>query len=473
MPAPACWPCGHGCGGGLQRRGEVGGREAAEGATPEAVASVCSIRASSWRTRSGAESSPGGSPGGRAGQGLGAHAVLAAEARRGDLVQDIALAAGLLAVVLAAAALAQAVEHLVLAGRAGEACVARGDLRLASLQLDRPGPPLRLDALEEGLAREQLRRPARPRARPPRCAVRRGPARGRPRRWRSSAWRARQARDRTWPAPAGRASPCARAPRARARGGSETRVRSRPVYRPKARRSLARATTSGARSQGQPQGGDRRHLRAIAAHGRGGHASAAPPRRRGSRPRRAASSASSEAASASSRASVSAGSLRSSTGWRRKPSIAGAVGQRGVEQPGRCPAGRRRSRPGPPSRAARPAPPAGAVRPAATSGRDDLADQARDALQHVDRRVVAGVGERAREHDVPVEDRARGVGDRLVHVVAVDQHRVERRDRAARRSCRRARAGAAAGRTRSACSRAWRAARRSPGRPRAGPSRSA
>ena len=65
--------------------------------------------------------------------------------------------------------------------------------------------------------------------------------------------------------------------------------------------------------------------------------------------------------------------------------------------------------------------------------RDDLADEARDAGQHVDRRVVAGVREVAREHDVAVEDRAHRVGDRLVHVVAVDQHGVEAGDRAARR----------------------------------------
>ncbi len=79
---------------------------------------------------------------------------------------------------------------------------------------------------------------------------------------------------------------------------------------------------------------------------------------------------------------------------------------------------------------------------------DDLADQARDALQYVDRGIVAGVRQRAREHDVAVEDRAHRVGDRLVHVVAVDEHGVETGDRAPRRSCRRARAGAAAARTR-------------------------
>ena len=34
------------------------------------------------------------------------------------------------------------------------------------------------------------------------------------------------------------------------------------------------------------------------------------------------------------------------------------------------------------------------------------------------------------EHDVAVEDRPGGVGDRLVHVVALDQHRVEPGDAA-------------------------------------------
>ena len=66
-------------------------------------------------------------------------------------------------------------------------------------------------------------------------------------------------------------------------------------------------------------------------------------------------------------------------------------------------------------------------------GRGDLADEAGDGGEHVDRGVVARVGEVAREDDVAVEDAADGVGDRLVHVVAVDQHGVERGDRAGRR----------------------------------------
>src|SRR3954468_6355449 len=64
--------------------------------------------------------------------------------------------------------------------------------------------------------------------------------------------------------------------------------------------------------------------------------------------------------------------------------------------------------------------------------RGDLRGEARDALEDVDRRVVPGVGEVAAEDDVAVEDRAGGVGDRLVHVVAVDEHGVEGGDRAVR-----------------------------------------
>ncbi len=52
----------------------------------------------------------------------------------GDLVERVALAAGGLAVVLAAVALPEAVEHLVLAGGRRELGVALGDLRLALLR---------------------------------------------------------------------------------------------------------------------------------------------------------------------------------------------------------------------------------------------------------------------------------------------------------------------------------------------------
>ncbi len=49
--------------------------------------------------------------------------------------------------------------------------------------------------------------------------------------------------------------------------------------------------------------------------------------------------------------------------------------------------------------------------------------------KRVDGREVAGDRELAVEHDVAVEDRAGGVGDRLVVVVAVDEDGVETRDR--------------------------------------------
>ena len=75
---------------------------------------------------------------------------------------------------------------------------------------------------------------------------------------------------------------------------------------------------------------------------------------------------------------------------------------------------------------------------------------------------MIGRGQLAREHDVPVEDRAHRVGDRLVHVVAVDQHGIEPGDRAASPTSPRVRAASAAARTPTACSRASSSARRSP-----------
>ena len=82
------------------------------------------------------------------------------------------------------------------------------------------------------------------------------------------------------------------------------------------------------------------------------------------------------------------------------------------------------------------------------------------------------VARRRDEHDVAVEDRAGGIGDRLVHVVAFDEHGVEPGDAAALGRHRPARAAAAAGRTPTAGSHASRAARRPRGRPRAAPWRS-
>ena len=76
-----------------------------------------------------------------------------------------------------------------------------------------------------------------------------------------------------------------------------------------------------------------------------------------------------------------------------------------------------------------------------------------DRLEHVDAREVPGGGEPAGQHDVAVEDRAGGVGDRLVVVVALDEHGVEAGDAARAARCRRARAAGAAARRRTAGSR--------------------
>ena len=65
------------------------------------------------------------------------------------------------------------------------------------------------------------------------------------------------------------------------------------------------------------------------------------------------------------------------------------------------------------------------------AGAQQLGHRAADRGLDVDRRVVALVGEVAREHDVAVEDGARRVGDRILLVVALGQHGVEGGDRAA------------------------------------------
>jgi hypothetical protein len=61
----------------------------------------------------------------------------------------------------------------------------------------------------------------------------------------------------------------------------------------------------------------------------------------------------------------------------------------------------------------------------------DRVHHARERGEHVDRRPAAARTERAVEHDVAVEDAAHLVGDGLVHVAALDEHRVDGRDRAA------------------------------------------
>ena len=59
-----------------------------------------------------------------------------------------------------------------------------------------------------------------------------------------------------------------------------------------------------------------------------------------------------------------------------------------------------------------------------------LVGHARNRRKHIDRRIVHALGELARKQDVSVEDSLGGIGDRLGHVVALDEHGVETRDRA-------------------------------------------
>src|SRR3546814_9656857 len=54
---------------------------------------------------------------------------------------------------------------------------------------------------------------------------------------------------------------------------------------------------------------------------------------------------------------------------------------------------------------------------------------AAEAGEHVDRRVVVGGGELAREHDVAVADRAHFLDDRVAAVLVLGQHGVEGGDR--------------------------------------------
>ncbi len=53
---------------------------------------------------------------------------------------------------------------------------------------------------------------------------------------------------------------------------------------------------------------------------------------------------------------------------------------------------------------------------------------ARHRLEHVDGRIAAALGDGALHHDVAVENAAHRVGDRLVMIVAVDQHREDAGD---------------------------------------------
>jgi hypothetical protein len=76
--------------------------------------------------------------------------------RGGDLIEDAQLAPRGLAVMLAALAIGEAVEYLVLPGGGRELGVAIGDLELALRQLASTQAALRFDAFEEGLASQQI-----------------------------------------------------------------------------------------------------------------------------------------------------------------------------------------------------------------------------------------------------------------------------------------------------------------------------
>ena len=52
------------------------------------------------------------------------------------------------------------------------------------------------------------------------------------------------------------------------------------------------------------------------------------------------------------------------------------------------------------------------------------------AAADIDRRKMTTVGQLARQYQMPVEDRSRRVGDRVVGIVALDQHRVQGGDAA-------------------------------------------
>src|SRR3546814_16551882 len=58
---------------------------------------------------------------------------------------------------------------------------------------------------------------------------------------------------------------------------------------------------------------------------------------------------------------------------------------------------------------------------------------ARQRARDVDRGIDALFGERARQDDMPVDDRARRIDDRILDVAAVGEHRIKRGNRSAGR----------------------------------------
>ena len=63
-------------------------------------------------------------------------------------------------------------------------------------------------------------------------------------------------------------------------------------------------------------------------------------------------------------------------------------------------------------------------------GFGDIGQGSRQAGQHVDSRVMAALGEFAREHDMTVEQRTDFVRHRIVHGILFDEHGIKRGDRA-------------------------------------------
>ena len=58
----------------------------------------------------------------------------------------------------------------------------------------------------------------------------------------------------------------------------------------------------------------------------------------------------------------------------------------------------------------------------------DLIHDTAHAGEYIDGRKMVLRGDGAREHDMAVENTAHGIGDRLIHIIAVDEHRVDPRD---------------------------------------------
>ena len=60
--------------------------------------------------------------------------------------------------------------------------------------------------------------------------------------------------------------------------------------------------------------------------------------------------------------------------------------------------------------------------------RRHFAPQATDTFQNIDGRIMIRVGQRPRQHQVPIQNTTHRIGHRFVHVVTFDQDRIQRRD---------------------------------------------